>query len=198
VGDQRHAPAALLPGKRPGTHYTGGWVGLRASLDGCGKSRPTEIRSPDRLDRSVSLYWLTAHAHLWAASLTTVWIAVRSNLHNVSTTLTVGYPASQVLQRWPALQLRYCLSKCQTISRYTRQYDCICTHTKSTNLHWLIFTKLTNAHQHDVQICYHEFHPNLPTRVESMDRNALTRFSLKSHTDSANFCGYLRYRIFPN
>jgi len=35
VGDQRHAPAALTPGKRPGT---GGLVGPRAGLDGCGKS----------------------------------------------------------------------------------------------------------------------------------------------------------------
>jgi len=32
----------------PGTHCIGGWVGPRAGLDGCGKSRPsTRIRSPD-------------------------------------------------------------------------------------------------------------------------------------------------------
>jgi len=29
VGGQRLAPAALLPGKRPGTHFIGGWVGPR-------------------------------------------------------------------------------------------------------------------------------------------------------------------------
>jgi hypothetical protein len=40
VGGEHHAPAALAPGKRPGTHCTGGWVGPRAGLDGCGKSRP--------------------------------------------------------------------------------------------------------------------------------------------------------------
>ena len=40
VGGQRHAPAALPPGKRPSTHCTGGWVGPRAGLDGCEKSRP--------------------------------------------------------------------------------------------------------------------------------------------------------------
>jgi hypothetical protein len=40
VGGQRHAPAALPPGKRPGTHCIGGWVGSRAGLDGWGKSRP--------------------------------------------------------------------------------------------------------------------------------------------------------------
>ena len=40
VGVQRHAPAALLPRKIPGTHCTGGWVGPRVGLEGCGKSRP--------------------------------------------------------------------------------------------------------------------------------------------------------------
>jgi len=39
VGGQRHVPAALPPGKRPGTHCIGVWVGSRAGLDGCGKSR---------------------------------------------------------------------------------------------------------------------------------------------------------------
>jgi hypothetical protein len=39
-GGQHQAPAALPPGKRPGTHCIGGWVGPRAGLDGCGKSRP--------------------------------------------------------------------------------------------------------------------------------------------------------------
>ena len=29
-----------LPGNRPGTHFTGGWVGPRVGLDGCRQSRP--------------------------------------------------------------------------------------------------------------------------------------------------------------
>jgi len=33
VRGQRHAPAAPYPRERPGTHCTGGWVGLRADLD---------------------------------------------------------------------------------------------------------------------------------------------------------------------
>jgi hypothetical protein len=38
VSGQRHAPAALCSWeKTPGTHCTGGWVGLRADLD-------TEVR----------------------------------------------------------------------------------------------------------------------------------------------------------
>jgi hypothetical protein len=38
VGGQRHAPAALHPGKEP-VPILGGWVGPRAGLEGCGKSR---------------------------------------------------------------------------------------------------------------------------------------------------------------
>jgi hypothetical protein len=34
VSGQHHTPAAPCPGERtPGTHWTGGWVGLRAGLD---------------------------------------------------------------------------------------------------------------------------------------------------------------------
>ena len=67
VGGKRHAPADLPPGKRSGTHCIGCWVGLRAGLDGCGKSRPTGIRSPDRPARSESLYRLSypgPHMHV--------------------------------------------------------------------------------------------------------------------------------------
>jgi len=39
VGGQRPTLPALPPGKRPGTHCTGGLVGPRAGLDRCGKSR---------------------------------------------------------------------------------------------------------------------------------------------------------------
>ena len=51
-------PRPLYPPERPSTHCTGGWVGRRAGLDGCGKSRPTGIRSPDRPDLSESLHRL--------------------------------------------------------------------------------------------------------------------------------------------
>jgi hypothetical protein len=56
VRGQRHTPAALYPRESPRTHWTGGWVGPRAALDGCGKSRPTGIRSPDHQVRSAALY----------------------------------------------------------------------------------------------------------------------------------------------
>ena len=42
---QRHVPAAVPPGKRPGTHCTGIWVGPRASRDGT-ESFATPGRQP--------------------------------------------------------------------------------------------------------------------------------------------------------
>jgi len=45
VKGQRHAPAALYPRERPGTHYTGGWVGPRAGLD-CSKWTVCEFNMP--------------------------------------------------------------------------------------------------------------------------------------------------------
>ena len=61
---QRHAPAALYPWERPGTHCTEGCVGPRAGPDRCGKSRPpTGIRFPDRPAHSQSLYQLCYLAH---------------------------------------------------------------------------------------------------------------------------------------
>jgi len=45
VSGQQHAPAALYPRERPGTHFTGGWVDPRAGLDGTENLVPTGIRS---------------------------------------------------------------------------------------------------------------------------------------------------------
>jgi len=58
VSGQQHAPAAFHPRKRPGTHSPGAWVGPRAGLDRCGKSRPHRDSIPDRPNRSQSLYRL--------------------------------------------------------------------------------------------------------------------------------------------
>ena len=55
VGGQRHAPAVLPPGKRPGTHCTGGWVDIRAGAENLA---PSGIRSPDRPNPSEFLYQL--------------------------------------------------------------------------------------------------------------------------------------------
>jgi len=50
---QNLSPAALDPGKRPGTHFTGGWVDPRAGLDGCRKSHPP----PGFDSQTVQIIW---------------------------------------------------------------------------------------------------------------------------------------------
>ena len=39
-------PQLLYPQEKPGTHCMGGWLGPRASLDGCRKSRPYRDSNP--------------------------------------------------------------------------------------------------------------------------------------------------------
>ena len=58
VDGQHHSLAALSPGKRSGIHCTVGWVGPRAGLDLCGKSRRIGILTLYRPARSKSLYHL--------------------------------------------------------------------------------------------------------------------------------------------
>ena len=56
VGSQRHAPAALYPRERPGTHCIGGWVGPRAGLDECGNSHPPPGFDPRTVQPVASCY----------------------------------------------------------------------------------------------------------------------------------------------
>ena len=49
VSGQQHAPAALYPRERLGTHFTGGWVGPQGPVWTGGKSRPHQDSIPDRL-----------------------------------------------------------------------------------------------------------------------------------------------------
>ena len=56
VGDQCHAPAALTPGKIPGTRCVRGWVGLRVGMDGCGKYCPLPIFDPRTVQPVASRY----------------------------------------------------------------------------------------------------------------------------------------------
>jgi hypothetical protein len=58
VGGECHA-RAVLPKEISGIHCIGGWVGPTASLERCGKSRPSGIRSPDRPAHSESLHRLS-------------------------------------------------------------------------------------------------------------------------------------------
>jgi len=56
VGGQRHAPTTLPPGKRPGTHYIGGWVGPRASPGWVQKIPPPPGFDPRTLQPVASRY----------------------------------------------------------------------------------------------------------------------------------------------
>jgi hypothetical protein len=82
VSGQRDAPAALYPqGKNPGTHWIGGWVGLRASLDTGDRRkilRPCRGSNPNRPVRSQTLYCLSYRG----SSLATLY---RTKLHHNST-----------------------------------------------------------------------------------------------------------------
>jgi hypothetical protein len=60
IGWSAARPGRFYSRKRPGTHCTGGWVGLMACLDVCKKNlAPTGIRTADRPAWSQSLYRLT-------------------------------------------------------------------------------------------------------------------------------------------
>jgi hypothetical protein len=66
VDDQCHVPAALPPGKRPGTHFIGGWVNPRTGLEGCGKSHPRRDSIPGFSSpwRAAVDYAIPAYIHL--------------------------------------------------------------------------------------------------------------------------------------
>ena len=59
VDVQCHAPAALLPAKKPGTHFTEGWGDPGPVRTGAENLAPTGIRSPNCPARSESLYRLS-------------------------------------------------------------------------------------------------------------------------------------------
>ena len=58
-------PRPLYPRERPGTHCVGGWVGPRAGLGRCGKSRPHHVSVARPSNRSESLYLLRYPGRLY-------------------------------------------------------------------------------------------------------------------------------------
>jgi hypothetical protein len=46
----------LYPRESPGTHRIGGWVDLRAGMEGCGKSRPPPEFDPRTVQPVTSRY----------------------------------------------------------------------------------------------------------------------------------------------
>ena len=51
-----HAPAALPPGRRYGTHFIGGWVSPKTGLDRCGKHHLSQELDPRTLQHLASRY----------------------------------------------------------------------------------------------------------------------------------------------
>ena len=93
MGGQRHAPAALPPGKRPDIHFVGSWVGSSSGLDGCGKSRPPPGFDPRTIQPVASRYpdWaIPAHRHVLYSVVW--WVAGRSEL-GVMNTILLGCDA---------------------------------------------------------------------------------------------------------
>jgi hypothetical protein len=56
VDGQRLAPAALQPGKKSGTHSTGGLVGPSFGMDECGVEKSTRSLTGVRIAKSVTLW----------------------------------------------------------------------------------------------------------------------------------------------
>ena len=63
VSGQQHAAAALYSRERPGTHFTGGWVGPQGPVWTGGKSRPQRDSIPERPALSQLLYRMSYRAH---------------------------------------------------------------------------------------------------------------------------------------
>jgi hypothetical protein len=56
VGGQRHTPVAFPPGKRPGTHFMGGWVGPSFGMEGSRKISPQPGFDPRIIQPVASRY----------------------------------------------------------------------------------------------------------------------------------------------
>ena len=135
VGGQLHAPAALPPVKRPGNHCIGGWVGPRAGLDGCGKSRPPPGFDPRTVQPVASRYtdWVS-RPRLKKKQITQHTHGVSSNvklfpLHILATVL---------------LLTGSCLNRTLTTNRLARRISNYGTHNlnqKGSNFKFLIFVR---------------------------------------------------------
>jgi len=73
---QSHAPAALYPRERPGTHCTGGWVGPGAGLDRLRKISPPPGFDPRTVQPVASRYtdcatWPTMGMYVYINTLRT-------------------------------------------------------------------------------------------------------------------------------
>ena len=118
VRDQRHAPTALYPRERHGTHCTGGWVGPRAGMDKCGKFHPPPGFEPWTAQPVESRYtdWAIP-AHILTYALLKYQRNFRLNSVRTSFVCVIG----QNVRSKRMLSLRLCVSLC-LMSEKTRQF----------------------------------------------------------------------------
>jgi len=116
MGGQRHAPAALLQGKRPCTHCTGSWMGPRAGLDLCGNPCPTGILSPGRSSRLVgfSRVCISAGAEMFFRKVRTKTELFQPLVFSIITLVAVLYFLSLLLGHGDRGGVAQWLSCCAT------------------------------------------------------------------------------------
>jgi hypothetical protein len=70
-------PRPVYPRERPRTYCTGSWVGLRAGLDGCGRSRPHRDSTPKTFENKdcVTMYNLLYHQRKY------FWMSISFNIN---------------------------------------------------------------------------------------------------------------------
>ena len=122
VSGQRHALAALPPGKSPGTHCTGGQVGLGAGMKGCGKSRPppTVVRTLNLSTRSESLYQILSPGLLKQNTEVEIFQIIFTELFISIITLQTQVEYAEAINRPPAGDVRT-TDKSQYHTSYVRQ-----------------------------------------------------------------------------
>ena len=122
MSGQQHAPAALYPRERPGTHFTGSWVGPRAGLDG------RKISSSPGFDLGPSspLYRLSYRTHdcimcklILRSYELTMLTAFSKTRRNVSVLFPIKYPKKiplffTVQSDWVHVTLTVFVSRVQT------------------------------------------------------------------------------------
>ena len=104
-------PGRSLPRERPGTHCIGGWVGPRAGLDRCGKSRPPPGLDPRTVQPVASRYTDYATPHTEDTVQTNIVILEVGQYNNQATSCSDKF-ANQLCRN----KLRFCFSFTETTS----------------------------------------------------------------------------------
>ena len=106
MGGQRHASTALPPGKKSVTHFTGGWVGLRAGLYVCRKSGPHRLSIPGPTDHPARVESPCRLRCPGPHVQTTLGVLILL-LNGCSCTCSCSYYSGSVVDQWIAVLKKY-------------------------------------------------------------------------------------------